>query len=90
MKPANHRNLDDFPLVRRFDFPGIRGILFQRQMCSAIVIVNEILSKDSAQVVLANNDHVFGAVPAKGADQAFRIWILPGRSWSSFHFFDAI
>mgnify|MGYP001817640798 CR=1 FL=1 len=89
MKPTNHGELDDLPLIRRLYLPRIRGVLFQRQMCPATVIVDEIISKNSPQVILTNDDQMVDAVPAQGSNQPLRIGILPGRSWSRLHFLHA-
>jgi hypothetical protein len=64
MKPANHRELDDLPLVWRLHLPRFRGVLFQRQMRPAAVIVDEVISENPAQVILANDDQMVDAVSA--------------------------
>jgi hypothetical protein len=64
MKPANHRELDDLPLVRRLHLPRFRGVLVQRQMRPAAVIVDEVISENPAQVILANDDQMVDAVSA--------------------------
>ena len=64
MEPANHWELDDLPLVRRLHLPRFRGVLLQRQVRPATVIVGEIISKNPAQVILANDDHMVDAVSA--------------------------
>ncbi len=64
MKPANHRELDDLPSVQGLHLPRCRGVLLQRQMRAATVIVDEIISKNSPQVILAYDDHMVNAVSA--------------------------
>ena len=62
MKPANHWKPDDLPLVRQLHLPRFRGVLVQRQMCPATVIVDEIISKNSPQVILADDDQMVDAI----------------------------
>ncbi len=62
IKSANHRGLDDLPLVRRLHLPRLWGVLVQRQMGPAAVIVDEIISENPAQVILANDDQMVDAV----------------------------
>ena len=52
--------------------------LLQRQMCPATVVVGKIISKNTVQVICANDDHVVDAVSAQGSDQPFHVRTLPG------------
>jgi hypothetical protein len=49
-------------------------------MCPAIVIVDEIILKNPAEVIIAKNNDVIEAVSANGSDQPFHVWILPRGS----------
>src|SRR5437016_14103864 len=62
------------------DRPAQRRILAQRQVRARLIVVRRIRSKNSPQVRLAKDQHSIQALAAHGADQAFRIAILPGRS----------
>ena len=58
-------------------------------MIAAGVIVIEIIAKDSAQVLLIEDDDVIQTVPPDAADYSFNEWILPRTPGRGFHLFDA-
>ena len=64
MKPANHRVLDDLPLVRWLNGSRIRGIFPESQMRPEAVIVHEVTPNKPAQVLLIEHHHVIEAVSA--------------------------
>ena len=55
-------------------------ILSQRQVRARLILIRRIRSKNSPQVLLTEDLHPVQALAAHGADQAFRIAILPRRS----------
>src|SRR5438874_9935651 len=55
-------------------------ILAQRQVRARLIVIRRIRSKNSPQVLLTEDQHSVQALAAHGADQAFRIAILPRRS----------
>ena len=61
MKPSNHRELNDPPLARRLHRSRFRGVLLQRQVCPATVIIRKIVSKEPAQVIVVEDDHMVDA-----------------------------
>src|SRR5512133_606782 len=50
-------------------------------MCPSVVVILLVRTQDMAQVSLANYDHVIQAFASDGADQSFRVTVLPRRSW---------
>ena len=67
------------------DRPTRGRILSQRQVRARLIVIRRIRSKNSPQVLLTEDQHPVQALAAHGADQAFRIAILPRRSrrdWS--------
>jgi len=52
----------------------------QREVATIIVVVPKVLGEQSAEMVLAEDDHVVEAFTADGADQPLDVRILPGRS----------
>src|SRR5207302_11000435 len=62
------------------DRPTQGRILAQRQVCARLIVIRRIQSKNSPQVRLAENQQSVQALAAHGADQAFRMTILPRRS----------
>jgi hypothetical protein len=62
------------------DRPTQGRILAQRQVRARLIVIRRIRSKNSPQVRLTKDQQSVQALAAHGADQAFRIAILPGRS----------
>jgi hypothetical protein len=54
-----------------------RGILVERPMSPQLVIVGSILRQNSAQMPLAQDDHMVHALASDRPDQAFSKTILP-------------
>jgi hypothetical protein len=50
-------------------------------MRSEFVVIAGVVSKDSTQVGVAEDDDVIEAFPADRADQSLRMPVLPGRPW---------
>ena len=64
MESADHGDLDDLPMIGLLHRSRFRGVLLQRQVCPATVIIRKIISKETAQVLLVENDYVIDAVAA--------------------------
>ncbi len=64
METANHRELDDLPLVRWLNGSRVRGIFPESQMRPEVVIVREVAPNKPAQVLLVEHHHVIEAVSA--------------------------
>lgn len=68
VEAGDHGELDDIPVVRRLHLPWFRGVLLQRQVRSATVIVSEIISKNPAQVTVVEDDQMIDAVSTQCSD----------------------
>jgi len=77
MQTANHREGDDLPSIDGLSLAWFGGVLVEREVGPATVIVLEILPEDAPQVLLSNHDDVVEAFPPKGADHALAVRILP-------------
>lgn len=53
-------------------------ILAQREMCPEFIVVACVRFEDSAQVALAEDDHMVQASPPNRPDQPLRVSVLPG------------
>src|SRR5947209_18630592 len=62
------------------DRPTQGRILAQRQVRARLIVIRRIRTKNSPQVRLAENQQSVQALAAHGADQPFRIAILPRPS----------
>ena len=77
MQPADHREGDDLPPIRRLALAWFGGVLVEREVGPGAVIVLEVLPQDAPQVLLSENDDVVEAVPPNGTDHALAVRILP-------------
>jgi hypothetical protein len=66
--------------TRPLDRPTQGRILAQRQARARLIVIRRIRSKNSPQVRLTKDQQSIQALAAHGADQPFRIAILPWRS----------
>src|SRR5262245_36615479 len=57
-------------------------------MRARVVIIVEVTSQGSAQLVFTDDDQMIETLSANRADDAFRVWILEGRSRRGDHLFD--
>jgi hypothetical protein len=64
MESADHRKLNDLPVVGWLYGSRFRGVLLQGQMRAGTVIIGEVASKKLTQVILIHDDHMVEAVPA--------------------------
>jgi hypothetical protein len=62
------------------DRPTQGRILAQSQVRARLIVICRVESKNAPQVLLTEDQHPVQALAAHGADQAFRIAILPRRS----------
>src|SRR5262249_34407556 len=88
MQPDDLRNCDDLSLHRRFDLSGSRRVPLQCLMPSRVVIIVEVISQDSAQVIFTDDDQMIETLSANRANDAFGGWILEGRSRRGDHLFN--
>jgi hypothetical protein len=57
-------------------------------MRARVVIIVEVISQGSAQVIFADDDQMIQTLPANRADYAFGVWILEWRSRRGDYFFN--
>ena len=59
MQAANDRKLDDLAHVRGLDTSGVRGVLAERQMRPArVIVLGDECSQQSSEMLLAEHDDV--------------------------------
>src|SRR5215510_12015603 len=58
MQPADLRDCDDLSLHRRFDLSWSRRVFLQCLMRSRVVIIVEVISQDSAQLIFTDDDQM--------------------------------
>ena len=78
MEAADHRRLDDSAFVRALHQSWLRGILLQGEVCSGPVVVDEVLAQQATQMGPVQHHDVVETLTAEGADETFRVRILPG------------
>ena len=64
-------------LAESLDRPMGRRIFIQGQMRSEFIVIAGVVSEDSTQVGVAEDDDVIEAFPADRADQSLRMPVLP-------------
>ena len=57
-------------------------------MWPGIVVVEKIPLQNTSKLHFGKYNHVVETLAANTAEQAFGVWILPGRMWGGDHFFD--
>ena len=77
MQSADHRQGDDLPSIDGLALARFRGVLVEREVSPASVVVLDVLPHDAPQVVLSKDDSVVQAFPPKGPDDALAAGILP-------------
>src|SRR5207244_12307073 len=77
VQAADFAECDHVTLGDALHASGSWRVFRQREMCSRSVIVRYIIGQDSAQMPLAEYDHVVQAVAPDGSNQPLRIWVLP-------------
>jgi hypothetical protein len=88
MQSSDLRDFDDLALHRHFDLSRSRRVPLQCLMRARIVIIVEVISQDSAQVIFTDDDQMIQTLSANRADYAFGVWILEGRSRRGDHLFN--
>lgn len=77
MNSADAGQFRDIALIGRINSPRCRCIFLQRQVCPVLMIIAEIVSKHSAQMLLVQGDDVIQNVAPDAADYPFDERILP-------------
>src|SRR5262249_53279791 len=78
MQSAQNRRCDN-PSAS-LDSPPSRCVLGQSQVRAGFVVVKRISRQNPAQMPFAEDKDMIQALAAKRPDQAFNIWVLPGRA----------
>ena len=80
---------DDSPFTGKLDRSPIRRVLTQGKVRSHSVVIIYILGQDSLQVSGPKYDDMVQALTPDGANNAFRVWVLPWRTISRQYFLNA-
>jgi hypothetical protein len=80
MESANFRHRNNSPHARRLDRARNWRVLLQSQVRPASMIVVHETLQVTVQAPFTEHDHVVQALAADGADDAFDIRSLPGRT----------
>jgi hypothetical protein len=83
---ADFGKLDDLPCHRELDRPEVGRVLVERKMGARSVVVSEIADQDTAEVSLAEDEHVIQALAPDRADEPLREGILPWAVGRGQHF----
>jgi hypothetical protein len=75
MEPAENWPCDE--LAESLDRAMGRRIFIEGQMRSELIVIAGVVSKDSTQVGVAEDDDVIEAFPPDRADQSLRMPVLP-------------
>ena len=79
MQAAKDGLTDDDARISRLDRPRFRRILAQPDVRSRFVVVGEVLPQHSAQMLLAEDDHMVKTLPAHRSDHPLDVSVLPWR-----------
>ena len=71
---------EDSPFTGKLDRSPIRRVLTQGKVRSHSVVIIYILDQDSLQVSGPKYDDMVQALTPDGANNAFRVWVLPWRT----------
>ena len=63
------------------DRPGLWGVLGQREMRPRPVIGGQVPRQDASQADFIQDDHMIETLASNGADDAFRVRVLPRGTW---------
>ena len=68
---------DDAAEFRLLNWPAVGRILVERQVSACPVVVREVASQGTAQVLFAKDDVVIQTLAPDGADESLRERVLP-------------
>ena len=77
VEATDFANLDDAAEFWRLDSPTMGRILVERQVSAWAVVVREVASQGTAEVLFAEDDDVIQTLTPDGADEALREGVLP-------------
>src|SRR5258708_2075254 len=76
VKASNFRECHYATFRRRMDASWCGRVFLEGEMRACPMIIKDVLSKHTTQMLVAQNDHVIQTLAAQGADQSLRIRIL--------------
>lgn len=85
MQASDLPSPDDFPIPHILHCGRLWAVPLQGEVSASVVVVAEVPSQDTLQVLLIEHDDVIQALPPDAADQLFRIRILPGALGGDHH-----
>jgi hypothetical protein len=88
MEAADHGRLDDPALIAALHESGLRGVLVEGEVCSGVVVIEEVVTEQATQMILVQDDDVVEALAAQGPDEAFDVGILPRGPRGDLHLVD--
>ena len=88
MEAAGHGRLDDLAFVKALHRSWLRGVLRQGKVGPGTVVVEEVVTQQAAQMGFVQHHDVVEALAAEGADEPFRVRILPRRPRRRLDFMD--
>jgi hypothetical protein len=71
MEAADHGRLDDATPVGMLHRSWLRGVLVEGEVCSGVVVIEEVATEQATQMILIQDDDGIEAVAAQGPDEAF-------------------
>jgi hypothetical protein len=78
MQASDHGRLHDPALIKALHWSRLRRVLVQGEVCSGTVVVEDLVAQQATQVGVVQHHDVVETLTAEGADQTFRVRILPG------------
>ncbi len=78
MQASNLGNCDNVSLMGRRRSARDRRIFRQSQMRSRLIVIDEIVFQDPAQMPFVEDDHVIKALATDGPYNPFDVTVLPG------------
>ena len=79
VKSADLRKRDHVAHLGRLDRAGHGTVVVQRPVSARVMVIGDVVAKNSAEVPLVEDQDMVEALSTDGADQPFTIRILPGR-----------
>ena len=78
VKATDFANLDDPAEFWLLNWPAVGRILVERQVSAGPVVVREVASQGTAEMLFAKDDDVIETLAPDGADEALHEGVLPG------------
>ena len=88
MEPADLRERNDVAHPGRLNCARHGTVLVEREMGPRPLVVGEVASQDTSQVLLVEDDDVIEALAPDASNHSFAEWILPRTSGGGENFLD--